>query len=330
MSDSKNVAKIQKPVSVVRNSNALKKESSLLHKFVLDLKFNKILLLMSLPGLILLVLFRYLPMYGILISFQNFSLFLGMKGSEWVGFDNFTRFFKDPYFFRLIKNTFLLGLYNIIWAFPAPIILAIMLNEVKNEVFKRATQTITYMPYFISTVIVVGILKSIFASDGGIINKIIMGLGGENVAFFNVSKYFRTMYIASDIWQGVGYGSIVYLAVITGIDPQLYEAAKIDGATRIKSIIHITIPCMIPTIAILLTLRIGAILSVGFEKIFLMYSPAIYETADVISTYVYRKGILDADFGYATAVGLFNSIISIILLVGANLFSRKVLQESLW
>ena len=295
-----------------------------------DFKHNKWLLAMSLPGLIFVFLFNYLPMGGLLMSFQDYSLFLGMSGSEWVGFENFQRFFSDPFCFRIIKNTFLLGLYNLLWGFPMPILLALALNEIKGSKFKKATQTITYLPYFISVVIIVGIMRSLFSSEDGVINSLIGALGGESIAFFNEPEWFRTMYIASDIWQSVGYNSIIYLAAITSIDPQLYEAAKIDGATRIQSIYKITLPSIVPTIAVLLIMRFGAILSVGFEKIMLMYSPGTYETADVISTYVYRMGMLNQDFGYASAVGLFNSIVAVILLTGGNWISKHVFQESLW
>jgi putative aldouronate transport system permease protein len=294
-----------------------------------DLKFNKALLLMSLPGILWLIIFRYVPMYGVLIAFKKYSLFKGFFESEWVGLRYFKQFFEDPYFFRLIKNTFLLGVYDLLWSFPAPIILALLLNELRIEKFKKFTQTVTYMPYFISTVIIVGILQSMFASDG-VVNQIIQMLGKEAIAFFNEAKYFRTLYISSGIWAGVGYGSIIYLAAITGIDPELYEASKIDGASRLQNIFYITLPSIIPTITVLLILRIGSVLSVGFEKVFLMYSPATYETADVISTYVYRKGIQDQNFSFATAVGLFNSIISLVLLTSSNYFSKKILKESLW
>ncbi len=297
---------------------------------VYDFKHNKILWALSLPGLILLILFKYLPMYGIVISFYDYNLYGGISGSEWIGFENFIRFFKDPYFFRVLRNTFVLGLYGIIWTFPAPIILALILNEVRFSGFKRVTQTISYLPHFISTVIIVGILKIVLSVDGGIINIIISTLGGNPIQFLNDPKWFRTIYIASDIWQGVGYGSIVYLAAISGVDVQLYEAAKIDGASRFRCMISITLPCIIPTIMVMFIMKVGSILSVGFEKVLLLYQPATYETADVISTWVYRKGMLEQDFGLSTAVGLFNSLINIIFLFGANWFSKKFMDEGLW
>ncbi len=308
------------------NKIAKKNESA----FKYDLRKNKWLIGMSIPGLIYIILFNYAPMFGLATAFQDYSLFKGILGSEWVGFENFVRFFDGIYFFRTLKNTFLLGLYDLLWGFPAPIILALVLNEVRSSKFRRITQTITYLPHFISVVIIVGIMRSIFAADGGIINEMIMFFGGESIAFFNESSWFRTLYVGSSIWQHVGYNSIIYLAAIASIDPQLYEAAKIDGASRMQCVYKITLPSIVPTIAVLLTMRFGSILGVGFEKILLMYSPATYEVSDVIATYVYRVGMLEKDFGYSSAVGLFNNIVAIILLTGGNFFSKKVLKESLW
>ena len=312
----------------MNGQTALKKRKP--RGFMYDLKHNKWLLLMSIPGLICIIMFRYVPMGGLAMAFQDYSLFKGITGSKWVGFANFQKFFGDIYFFRILRNTFLLGLYNLLWSFPAPILLALCINEVKSNKFKRVTQTITYLPYFISVVIIVGIMRSLFASDTGVINRAITALGGESISFFNSSAYFRSLYIGSGIWQSVGYNSIIYLAAITGIDSQLYEAATIDGASHVKCIIHITLPSIVPTIAVLLTMSFGSILDVGFEKVLLMYSPATYETADVISTYVYRMGIEDMKYGYSAAVGLLNSVVAVALLMLGNLFSKTVLHESLW
>jgi len=294
-----------------------------------DWKRNRFLLLMSLPGLIMIALFAYYPMVGIVTAFQNYSLFLGIGGSEWIGFDNFTRFFNDPNFFRIIKNTFVLGLTNLLWSFPAPIILALLINEVVHPKIKRFIQTSTYLPYFISVVVIVGIMKSIF-SGNGIVNEMLANFGVDPIQFFNESGYFRSLYVGSGIWQEVGYASILYLAAITGIDSEMYEAAKMDGCSKFKQMFHITLPSLRPTIITLLILSIGGIVSVGFDKILLMYSPATYDVADVISTYVYRKGIIDQDYGFSSAIGLFNSLVSIVFLLGANYFSRKLLKESLW
>jgi putative aldouronate transport system permease protein len=285
---------------------------------------------MSLPGLAMIIIFRYLPMGGLVMSFQDYSLYLGIGGSKWIGFDNFRRFFTDPFFVRIVTNTLLLGIFDICWSFPAPVILALMLNEISAKKFKKITQTITYLPYFISVVIIVGIMRSIFGNESGVVNKLITAFGGGAIAFFNEAKWFRPLYIGSGIWQHAGYNSIIYLAAITAINPQYYEAAKIDGASRMTCVFKITLPGIVPAIAVLFTLRIGSVLSVGFEKILLMYSPAIYSVADVVSTYVYRMGMLNQDFGYASAVGLFNSVAALVFLVLGNQVSRRLFDESLW
>ncbi|MCQ6562673.1 ABC transporter permease [Paenibacillus mendelii] len=302
---------------------------SFISKFKYDWKCNRFIMLMSLPGLIMIALFAYYPMVGIVTAFQNYSLFLGIRGSEWIGFDNFIRFFNDPNFIRIIKNTFVLGLFNLLWTFPAPIVLALLINEMAHPKIKRFVQTVTYLPYFISVVVIVGIMKSVF-SGSGIVNELLAIVDVAPIQFFNESDYFRSLYIGSSIWQGVGYSSILYLAAITGIDTEMYDAAKMDGCSRFKQIFHITLPGLRPTIITLLILAVGNIVSVGFDKILLMYSPATYDVADVISTYVYRKGIIDQDYGFSSAIGLFNSVVSIVLLLGANYFSRKLLKESLW
>lgn len=294
-----------------------------------DLRNNKILLLMGLPALIWFVVFKYAPMGGVAVAFKNYSVFRGFFASKFVGFDNFAAFFQDPFFYRLVRNTFLLGFYNLLWSFPAPILLALMLNEVRSRHFKKASQTLTYIPYFISIVIVAGLLQNMLASDG-IVNQMLGKIGVAPIAFFNEPRMFRSIYIASDIWSTVGYGSIIYLAAITGIDQEMYEAARIDGASRLQSILHITLPCLVPTIVVLLVLRVGSITSVGFEKVYLLYSPATYETADVISTYVYRRGMENRNVSYAAAVDLFNSMIALALLTMANFGARRLTGESVW
>lgn len=302
---------------------------SFISKLTFDWKRNRFFLLMSFPGLIMTALFAYYPMVGIVTAFQNYSLFLGIKGSEWIGFDNFIRFFNDPNFFRIIKNTFVLGSVNLLWAFPAPIILALLINEVVHPKLKRFIQTATYLPYFISVVVIVGIMKSIFGGSG-IVNEMLANFGVDPIQFFNESGFFRSLYVGSGIWQDVGYSSILYLAAIIGIDTEMYDAAKMDGCSKFKQIMHITLPSIRSTIITLLILSIGGIISVGFDKILLMYSPATYDVADVISTYVYRKGIIDQDYGFSSAIGLFNSLVSVVFLLGANYLSRKLLDESLW
>jgi len=268
-------------------------------------------------------------MYGIVIAFKDFKASRGILGSPWVGFKHFEQFFNSYYFFRLIRNTFLLNLYDLIFGFPAPIILAILFNELRNERFKRFVQSVSYLPHFISIVITVGFIVDFFAQNG-IVNNFLGLIGIGPVNFLIEPKWFRPLYIGSGIWQGVGWGSIIYLAAISGIDPQLYEAATIDGAGRFRKIISITIPSIAPTIIILLIFRIGGMMSVGFEKVFLMYNPSTYETADVISTFVYRSGLQGAQYSYAAAIGLFNTMLNFILLTGANYISRATTENSLW
>ena len=233
------------------------------------------------------------------------------------------------FFGRLIKNTLLISLYSLLWGFPAPILLALLLNEVKKEKFKRSVQTITYLPHFVSLVVICGMLID-FTSTEGVINDIVEAFGGERTNYLMRPESFRTIYVASGIWQGIGWGSIIYLASMTNIDPQLYEAAIIDGAGRWKQTLHITLPGIAPTIVILLILRLGGLMSVGFEKIILLYNPTTMETADVISSYVYRRGLLDFDYSFSAAVGLFNSVINFILILLANRFSRELSETSLW
>lgn len=290
---------------------------------------SRYLYIMLLPTIAFYIIFHYLPMYGIIIAFKDFKASRGILGSPWVGFKHFEQFFSSYYFFRLIRNTFLLNFYGLIFGFPAPIILAILLNELRSEKFKRFVQSVSYLPHFISVVIVVGFIVDFF-SQNGIVNNLLSLFGIEPINFLIEPKWFRPLYVGSGIWQGIGWGSIIYLAAISGIDPELYEAAIIDGAGRFRKIISITIPSIAPTIIIQLIFRIGGMMSVGFEKVFLMYNPSTYETADVISTFVYRSGLQSAQYSYAAAIGLFNTIINFILLIGANYISRVTTESSLW
>ncbi len=294
-----------------------------------DFARNRYIYLMAVPVLAYYALFHYLPMYGVIISFKRFVPAQGIMGSEWVGLKHFRDFFGSYYFVRLIRNTVLISLYSLFWGFPAPILLALLINELTREGFKRVVQSITYVPHFISLVVVCGLLLQ-FSQMSGLFNDIAVLLGGRRVAFFQDPAYFRGFYIASGIWQEMGWGSIVYLAALSAIDPQLYEAATIDGTGRWGRLVHITLPSIIPTIIILLILRMGHMMTVGHEKIILLYNSTIYETADVISTFVYRKGLLEFSWSYATAVGLFNSAINLMLLVAANTVSRRVSETSLW
>lgn len=305
------------------------KKGTRLRAFSKDLKVNKYLYLLILPVIAYYLIFCYAPMYGIIISFKDFSPMKGILGSQWVGFRYFQQFFTSIYAFRTIKNTLLLSLYSLLWGFPAPIILALLLNEVKNMVFKKTVQTITYLPHFISLIVVCGLIVD-FTQQQGFINNIIAFFGGQRVSLMQQPEWFRTIYISTGIWQSVGWNSIIYLAALAGVDQQLYEAASIDGAGRWKQTLHITLPGIAPTIIILLIMDIGHLMSVGYEKVILLYNPLTYSTADIISSFVYRMGLQQFNYGYATAVGLFNSIVNLLLLVAANTISRKVSETSLW
>jgi len=290
---------------------------------------QRYLYLMVLPGFLTVLIFTYFPMYGILIAFKDYDVSKGITGSSWVGLKYFKTFFHDPLAFRVLKNTLLMGLYTLLWSFPAPVILALMLNELKSKFFKKMVQTISYFPHFISVVIVAGLLKD-FLSRDGLINHIIAYFGGNPVVFLQEPSYFRTIFISSGIWQGIGFGSIIYLAAISGIDPTLYDVAEVDGASRWKRLVHITWPSIRPTTVILLIFSLGGILGTDFQKIILLYSPETYSVADVIGSYVYRQGILGARYEYTTAIGLFMSVISFLILYTANWVSRKVSETSLF
>ena len=284
---------------------------------------------MVLPILVLLILFCYKPMYGILIAFKRYRPSLGIMESKWVGLKYFRQFFRDPYCWRLFRNTLSISFLNLLFGFPAPIIFALLLNEVRVKRFKKTVQTISYMPHFISMVVVCGMITSFCASDG-LFNNIIELFGGERSNLLMNKNLFYPIYIISDIWKNLGWDSIIYLAALSGIDQEQYEAAKIDGANRLQQMFHITLPGIMPTVSMLLVLRIGSLLSVGYEKIILLYQPTTYEVADVISSYVYRRGLQSGEFSYGTAVGLFNSIVNIILLLTANKVSKKMGQSGLF
>jgi len=294
-----------------------------------DFVKNKYIYFMLLPVVVYYIVFHYFPMYGLQIAFKNYSLGQGITNSPWIGAQNFQQFFSSYYFGRTLRNTLLISFYDILFAFPASIILALLLNEVRNRFFKRTVQSITYFPHFISMVVVVGMMVDFLSADG-LINRIIVYFGGNPISFLQDAGWFRTIYVTSGVWQGIGWGSIIYLAAIANIDPTLYEAAKVDGAGRWKQAVHITIPCILPTIAIFFILRMGGIMTVGDEKILLLYNPRTYETADVIGTYIYRKGILDANYSFSAAVGMFNSIVNFTFLVLANAISRRWGGARLW
>ena len=290
---------------------------------------NWSLYVLVLPVLVFYILFHYKPMYGAIIAFKDYTPGLGIEESPWVGWANFARFFKSVYFVRLIKNTILLSIYSLIFGFPAPIILALLLNEVRNKKFKSFTQTITYLPHFISLIVVTGMLTD-FCLTSGLFNDIIVLLGGERIPLLQEPGLYRTIYVASGIWQEIGWGSIIYLSALAGVDSQLYEAAQIDGAGKWKQLIHVTLPAIMPTIIIMLILKMGTLMNLGYEKTILLYNPSTYETADIISSYIYRVGLLEQDWSYSTAIGLFNSVINFGLLLVTNKISRRFSETSLW
>lgn len=275
------------------------------------------------------LIFCYAPMGGIVIAFQKYNVYKGITGSKWVGLANFQRLFRDPFFWRIFRNTLLLGVYQIVFAFPMPILMALLLNEIKKDRIKRTVQTISYMPHFISTVVVAGLIIN-FMSFDGIFNQFASLLKFERQAYMQQAGAFRSIYTISSIWQETGWNSIIYLAALAGIDTEQYEAATIDGAGRYQKIRYITLPGILPTIVIMFIFKVGAIMSASFEKVLLLYNPATYETADIISTYVYRQGLLKSDFSYGTAVGLFNSIVSLIFLTTTNWICKKLGETSLW
>ncbi|MCI5650612.1 MAG: ABC transporter permease subunit [Fusicatenibacter sp.] len=299
-----------------------------------DWSMNKWKYIMLIPVLVYLALFCYKPMYGLVIAFKDYKITRGIQGSSWSNpwYKWFANFFTDPYFGRLIKNTFLISGLTILFGFPAPILLALMINEVKNSKFKRTVQTITYMPYFISMVVLCGLLKT-FCMQDGLFSQIAGFFGGSAQNYLANPKYFRTIYVLSDIWSGIGWNSIIYLAALSGIDQEQYEAARVDGANRLQQMIHITLPGLVPTIMILFILRMGNILNVGYEKILLLYNPSTYETADVISTYTYRLsfgGSGNPMYSKSTAIGLFNTMINICFLLITNAISKKATDSGLF
>jgi len=292
---------------------------------------NKYLYIMLAPVLAYFLLFEYKPMYGAIIAFKTFNPYQGIWDSPWAGLKHFYNFFDSYYFWRLLKNTLVISMLSLVVIFPASIIFALMLNEIRSKWYKTAVQTMSYLPHFISLIVICGMVID-FTSPNGIINRLLMGIGlvHDPVNFLILPEWFRSIYVGSGLWQSIGWNSIIYLAALAGINPSLYEAAVVDGASRWKQLWNVTIPGILPTILILLILNIGSLMSVGWDKIILLYNSATYETADVISTFVYRRGIMEADYSFSAAVGLFNSAINFTLLILANRISRKTTQSSLW
>jgi putative aldouronate transport system permease protein len=308
-------------------------KASVKHKspLISNLKRNWTLYTMVLPGVLLILLFSYIPMYGVVMAFERFKPTLGFFHSPWANpwYKYFVQLFTDVYFGRLLKNTLLLGLYSLLWGFPAPIILALLFNEIKHSKFKRVAQTVSYMPYFLSTVVVIGIMKILLATDGPI-NALLGNFGTSISNVFLAPEAFRSLYVGSGIWATVGYSSIIYLAAIAGINSEQYEAAVMDGASRLQQMFHITIPSLFPTITILLILSVAGIVGNDYQKILLIYNEATYTTGDVLGTYVYRVGVEGESRSYAAAAGLFTSVFAFVLLYLTNLFARKFSETSLW
>lgn len=276
------------------------------------------------------LLFVYRPIYGLQIAFKDYNTYKGIWGSPWVGLRNFMEFFQSPYFGRTIRNTLIINIYSLLFEFPAPIILALLLNDIYNVKFKKIVQTLSYLPYFISIVVIAGLVINFLSPSNGIINLLVERLGGDKVYYLSKKEYFRTIFISMNIWKGVGFASLVYIGALSAIDTELYEAAKIDGANKFKQLWHVTLPGIMPTIIIMLIMRLGTLLAVGYEAIILLYQPSTYETADVLSTFMYRTGLVTGNYDIAAAVGLFESCAGFILVVIANYISKRVSKISLW
>ncbi|KRF18657.1 ABC transporter permease [Paenibacillus sp. Soil787] len=295
------------------------KRNTLIRKVLRD----KYLLLLLLPGLAYFIIFKYVPMWGVLLAFKNYQPYVGFFKSEWVGFDNFKQFFQDPVFFRLIRNTLLLGLYDMVFFFPAPIILAILLNEVRKSFYKRFIQSLIYIPHFISMVIVASISYLLLTTEGGVINEVMLKLFGYKIDFLTSENWFRPMIITQSIWKEMGWGTIIFLAALAGVDQEQYEAAIVDGANRFRQLWHITLPAIQGTIIVVLILRMGHFMDRGFEQVLLMINPLNRPVADVFDTYVYTAGIVQGAFSYSAAVGLFKAIIGVILVFSTNYLAKR-------
>lgn len=299
------------------------------------LKNNWALYVMLIPGFFFLFIYKFLPLYGITISFKDYNIFLGsdpiqaISLSKWVGFKHFQKLFGSKDFYQALSNTLIINSLKIFFLFPLPIIMAILLNELRVRFYKRTVQTLIYVPYFFSWVIVFGIFYSLLGTYG-IVNSLIKSMGGSAISFFGSNTWFRPVLVFTEGWKETGWNTVIYLAAIAGIDPTLYEAARVDGASRIKQILHVTLPGLLPTIVLMLIMKVGYILDTGFEQILVMYNPTVYKTGDVIQTYVYRLGLGQMNFSQATALGLFNSVVAFILITSVNAVSRKLLHRSIW
>ncbi len=289
--------------------------------------------LLFLPVAVYLIIFKYVPMIGIMIAFKDVTPFMSMGEivtSSFIGFKHFVNFFNSYFFWDLMENTLMISIYKTLWSFPAPILLALLINEVHNTYFKRISQTISYLPHFFSMVIVAGLVYVVFGVQGGLVNHLVVLTGGESQHYLGDPRWFRTILVGTTVWQTVGWGSILYLAAMAGLNPETYEAANIDGASKIQQVRHITLPGISHVIVILFIFRIGDLLDAGFEQILLLYSPSVYEVADIIDTYVYRAGLLNLKYSFASAVGLYKSILALLLLLAANKFAHFLGHQGIW
>ncbi len=286
--------------------------------------------LLLLPGILFMLLFKYTPMYGVLIAFQDFNIFSGIGGSPWVGLKQFEKLFHSPEFLQVLVNTLLISFYKIVLLFPLPILIALLLNEVRILWFKKTVQTIVYLPHFLSWVIITSLFVTILSPSGGMVNELIKMFGGSPIAFFTDNSVFRSLVVFTAGWKESGWNAIIFIAAISGIEQEQYEAAEIDGAGRIQRMLHITLPGILPTIVLMFILRIGNVLEAGTEQILTMYNPIVYATGDVIGTYVYRMGLGKLDYSFSTAVGLFNSVVGFLLVIFGNQMSKKLVKRSIW
>ncbi len=291
---------------------------------------NYDLYLLLIPGLLFLLVFKYTPIYGLVIAFQDFNIFKGIGGSPWVGLEQFERLFTSPDFLLVMRNTLIISLYKIIILFPIPILIAVLLNEVRKMWFKRSIQTIIYLPHFLSWVVIAGLFVNILSPSGGIVNQIIASFGFEPINFFMDNNYFRGIIVVTDGWKEAGWNAIIFIAAIAGLDPELYEASKLDGASRVQQMFLITIPGIMSTIILMLILRIGHVLEAGTQQILLLYNPTVYQSGDVIGTYIYRMGLSSMQYSFSTAIGLFESLIGFILVIGGNQLAKRTMGKSIW
>jgi putative aldouronate transport system permease protein len=301
-----------------------------LGKIVSHLKREWQIYVLLAPTIIWFILFLYKPMYGLQIAFKDYSIFKGIGASLWIGFEHFETLFSSTQFVRAVKNTIILSAYTLFFGFPVPIILAVMFNEIINPIYKRVAQTIVYLPHFISSVIIAGIVITAFSPSAGIVNTILSWFGADPIYFLTKPEWFRPIFVGTGIWQEAGFSSIVFLAAIAGVSPSLYESAVVDGASRWQMIWKITLPSILPTILIMLIIRIGNLLEVSFEMIILLYQPATYATADVVNTYIFRQGLQSGQYDIAAAAGLFNAVVAFVLVITANTLSRRYSRTSLW